>query len=76
MVACENGSVETVEALIHGGARVGLIDATGRDAAHYGAAVDNALIQHYLQEAAQRHSWASGKTPPLPPPQFCFPDAG
>ncbi|XP_039174972.1 ankyrin repeat domain-containing protein 24 isoform X2 [Crotalus tigris] len=59
MVACENGSVETVEALIHGGARVGLIDATGRDAAHYGAAMGNALIQHYLQEAAQRHSWAS-----------------
>uniref|UniRef100_A0A8C5RE09 Ankyrin repeat domain 24 n=1 Tax=Laticauda laticaudata TaxID=8630 RepID=A0A8C5RE09_LATLA len=63
MVACENGSVETVEALIHGGARVGLIDAMGRDAAHYGAATGNALIQHYLQEAAQRHSWASGKTP-------------
>uniref|UniRef100_A0A8C6X293 Ankyrin repeat domain 24 n=1 Tax=Naja naja TaxID=35670 RepID=A0A8C6X293_NAJNA len=63
MVACENGSVETVEALIHGGARAGLIDATGHDAAHYGAATGNALIQHYLQEAAQRHSWASGKTP-------------
>uniref|UniRef100_A0A670ZRP7 Ankyrin repeat domain 24 n=1 Tax=Pseudonaja textilis TaxID=8673 RepID=A0A670ZRP7_PSETE len=66
MVACENGSVETVEALIHGGARVGLIDATGRDAAHYGAATGNALIQHYLQEGAQRHSWASGKTPRPP----------
>ncbi|KAM3855751.1 ankyrin repeat domain-containing protein 24 [Vipera latastei] len=64
MVACENGSVETVEALIHGGARVGLIDATGRDAAHYGAALDNALIQHYLQEAAQRHSWASEERSP------------
>ncbi|KAM6463620.1 ankyrin repeat domain-containing protein 24 [Liasis olivaceus] len=59
MVACENGSVETVEALVHGGARVGLIDATGRDAAHYGATTGNALIQHYLQDAAQRHSWAS-----------------
>ncbi|XP_032992531.1 ankyrin repeat domain-containing protein 24 [Lacerta agilis] len=59
MVACENGSVETVEVLVHGGARVGLVDATGHDAAHYGAAVGNALIQHYLQEAAQRHSWAS-----------------
>ncbi|XP_070788012.1 ankyrin repeat domain-containing protein 24 [Pituophis catenifer annectens] len=64
MVACENGSVETVEALIHGGARVGLIDATGRDAAHYGAATGNALIQHYLQEAAQRHSWASEEQSP------------
>ncbi|KAL8177526.1 UNVERIFIED_CONTAM: hypothetical protein K2H54_010707, partial [Gekko kuhli] len=59
MVACENGSVETVEVLVHGGARVGLVDATGHDAAHYGAAVGNALIQHYLQEAAHRHSWAS-----------------
>ncbi|CAI5799161.1 repeat domain-containing 24 [Podarcis lilfordi] len=59
MVACENGSVETVEVLVHGGAKVGLVDATGHDAAHYGAAVGNALIQHYLQEAAQRHSWAS-----------------
>uniref|UniRef100_A0A8C5RD53 Ankyrin repeat domain-containing protein 24 n=1 Tax=Laticauda laticaudata TaxID=8630 RepID=A0A8C5RD53_LATLA len=64
MVACENGSVETVEALIHGGARVGLIDAMGRDAAHYGAATGNALIQHYLQEAAQRHSWASEEQSP------------
>ncbi|ETE62850.1 Ankyrin repeat domain-containing protein 24, partial [Ophiophagus hannah] len=64
MVACENGSVETVEALIHGGARVGLIDATGHDAAHYGAATGNALIQHYLQEAVQRHSWASEEQSP------------
>lgn len=62
MVACENSSVETVEVLLHGGARVGLVDATGHDAAHYGAATGNALIQHYLQEAAQRCSWASGKT--------------
>ncbi|XP_063147043.1 ankyrin repeat domain-containing protein 24 [Candoia aspera] len=64
MVACENGSVETVEALVHGGARVSLIDATGRDAAHYGAATGNALIQHYLQDAAQRHSWASEEPSP------------
>ncbi|XP_077188327.1 ankyrin repeat domain-containing protein 24 isoform X2 [Paroedura picta] len=59
MVACENGSVETVEVLVHGGARVSLVDATGHDATHYGAAVGNALIQHYLQEAAHRHSWTS-----------------
>lgn len=68
MVACENGSVETVEVLIHGGARVGLIDAKGHDAAHYGAVTGDALIQHYLQEAARRCSWASGKASPLPPP--------
>ncbi|XP_061457015.1 ankyrin repeat domain-containing protein 24 [Rhineura floridana] len=59
MVACENGSVETVEVLLHGGARVGLVDTTGHDAAHYGASMGNALIQHYLQDAPQRHSWAS-----------------
>ncbi|XP_042336477.1 ankyrin repeat domain-containing protein 24 isoform X2 [Sceloporus undulatus] len=65
MVACENGNVETVEVLVHGGAKVGLVDATGHDAAHYGAATGNALIQHYLQEAAQRHSWASEESTDL-----------
>ncbi|XP_053869905.1 ankyrin repeat domain-containing protein 24 [Malaclemys terrapin pileata] len=63
MLACENGSVETVEVLIHAGARVGLVDARGQDAARYGLATGNALIQHYLQDASQRHSWASGKVP-------------
>ncbi|XP_037741862.2 ankyrin repeat domain-containing protein 24 isoform X6 [Chelonia mydas] len=59
MLACENGSVETVEVLIHAGARVGMVDARGQDAARYGLATGNALIQHYLQDASQRHSWAS-----------------
>nr|XP_042697621.1 ankyrin repeat domain-containing protein 24 [Chrysemys picta bellii] len=59
MLACEIGSVETVEVLIHAGARVGLVDARGQDAARYGLATGNALIQHYLQDASQRHSWAS-----------------
>ncbi|XP_029768146.1 ankyrin repeat domain-containing protein 24 [Terrapene carolina triunguis] len=59
MLACGNGSVETVEVLIHAGARVGLVDARGQDAARYGLATGNALIQHYLQDASQRHSWAS-----------------
>uniref|UniRef100_A0A669QUY6 Ankyrin repeat domain 24 n=1 Tax=Phasianus colchicus TaxID=9054 RepID=A0A669QUY6_PHACC len=83
MLACENGSVETVEVLINAGARVALVDSMGHDAAHYGLSTGNALIQHFLQEAAQRQSWASGKaasagreksnTPrkrkaPLPPP--------
>ncbi|CAM4699244.1 unnamed protein product [Lepidochelys olivacea] len=63
MLACENGSVETVEVLIHAGARVGMVDARGQDAARYGLATGNALIQHYLQDASQRHSWASGKVP-------------
>uniref|UniRef100_A0A8B9ECZ4 Ankyrin repeat domain 24 n=1 Tax=Anser cygnoides TaxID=8845 RepID=A0A8B9ECZ4_ANSCY len=54
MLACENGSVETVEVLVNAGARVAAVDSTGHDAAHYGLATGNALIQHFLQEAAQR----------------------
>ncbi|XP_074707682.1 ankyrin repeat domain-containing protein 24 isoform X2 [Strix uralensis] len=59
MLACENGSVETVEVLVNAGARVVVVDSTGHDAAHYSLATGNALIQHFLQEAAQRRSWAS-----------------
>ncbi|XP_072701427.1 ankyrin repeat domain-containing protein 24 isoform X2 [Ciconia boyciana] len=59
MLACENGSVETVEVLVNAGARVAVVDSTGHDAAHYSLATGNALIQHFLQEAAQRRSWAS-----------------
>ncbi|NXO62368.1 ANR24 protein, partial [Phainopepla nitens] len=61
MLACESGSVDTVEVLVSAGARVAVVDATGHDAAHYGLATGNALIQHLLQEAAQRRSWASGE---------------
>ncbi|NXE57762.1 ANR24 protein, partial [Casuarius casuarius] len=60
MLACENGSVETVEVLVNAGAQVAVVDSTGHDAAHYSLATGNALIQHFLQEAAQRRSWASG----------------
>lgn len=67
MLACENGSVETVEVLINAGARVALVDSMGHDAAHYGLSTGNALIQHFLQEAAQRQSWASGKAPVCSP---------
>ncbi|KAM6236158.1 ankyrin repeat domain-containing protein 24 isoform 2-T2 [Porphyrio hochstetteri] len=59
MLACENGSVETVEVLVNAGARVAVVDSMGHDAAHYSLATGNALIQHFLQEAAQRRSWAS-----------------
>ncbi|XP_055562930.1 ankyrin repeat domain-containing protein 24 isoform X2 [Falco cherrug] len=59
MLACENGSVETVEVLVNAGARVAVVDSTGHDATHYSLATGNALIQHFLQEAAQRRSWAS-----------------
>ncbi|KAI1230623.1 Ankyrin repeat domain-containing protein 24, partial [Lamprotornis superbus] len=69
MLACESGSVDTVEVLVSAGARVAVVDATGHDAAHYGLATGNALIQHLLQEAAQRRSWASGEAagPPRSP---------
>nr|XP_025046790.1 LOW QUALITY PROTEIN: ankyrin repeat domain-containing protein 24 [Pelodiscus sinensis] len=59
MLACEIGSAETVEILVHAGARVGMVDARGQDAAGYSLATGNALIQHYLQDASQRHSLAS-----------------
>ncbi|XP_029889147.2 ankyrin repeat domain-containing protein 24 isoform X1 [Aquila chrysaetos chrysaetos] len=59
MLACENGSVETVEVLVNAGARVAVVDSTGHDATHYSLATGNALIQHFLQEAAPRQSWAS-----------------
>lgn len=62
MLACENGSVETVEVLVNAGARVAVVDSMGHDATHYSLATGNALIQHFLQEAAQRRSWASGNT--------------
>lgn len=66
MLACESGSVDTVEVLVNAGARVAVVDATGHDAAHYGLATGNALIQHLLQEAAQRRSWASGEAAGTP----------
>ncbi|KAM6310509.1 ankyrin repeat domain-containing protein 24 [Podargus strigoides] len=59
MLACENNSVETVEVLVNAGARVTVVDSTGHGATHYSLATGNALIQHFLQEAAQRQSWAS-----------------
>ncbi|GAB0200665.1 ankyrin repeat domain-containing protein 24 [Grus japonensis] len=64
MLACENGSVETVEVLVNAGARVVVVDSTGHDATHYSLATGNALIQHFLQEAAQRRSWASEEESP------------
>lgn len=60
MLACEGGSPETVEVLLQGGARPGITDALGQDAAHYGAQAGDKLILHLLQEAAQRPSPPSG----------------
>ncbi|XP_029772306.1 ankyrin repeat domain-containing protein 24 [Suricata suricatta] len=56
MLACEGASPQTVEVLLQGGARPGITDALGQDAAHYGALAGDKLILHLLQEAAQRPS--------------------
>ncbi|ELK19400.1 Ankyrin repeat domain-containing protein 24 [Pteropus alecto] len=56
MLACEGASPETVEVLLQAGARPGITDALGQDAAHYGALAGDKLILHLLQEAAQRPS--------------------
>lgn len=66
MLACEGASPETVEVLLQAGARPGLTDALGQDAAHYGALAGDKLILHLLQEAAQRPSPPSGTQALLP----------
>lgn len=60
MLACEGGSPETVEVLLQGGAQVGITDALGQDAAHYGALTGDKLILQLLQESVQRPSPPSG----------------
>ena len=52
MLACESDSVETVAALLRGGANTQLIDALGHDAAHYGVTTGNQRITHLLQNGA------------------------
>ena len=60
MLACEGGSPETVEVLLQGGAQLGITDALGQDATHYGALTGDKLILQLLQAAAQRPSPPSG----------------
>lgn len=69
MLACESASPETAEVLLQGGARPGITDALGRDAAHYGALAGDKLVLHLLHEAAQRPSPPSGTR--APPPCQC-----
>ncbi|KAH0514155.1 Ankyrin repeat domain-containing protein 24 [Microtus ochrogaster] len=56
MLACEGASPETVEVLLQGGAQVGITDALGQDATHYGALTGDKVILQLLQEFAQRPS--------------------
>jgi len=52
MLACESDSVETVEALLRGGANTQLLDAREHDAAHYGVTTGNQRITYLLQNGA------------------------
>lgn len=66
MLACEGASPETVEVLLQGGAQLGITDALGQDATHYGALSGDKVILQLLQESAQRPSPPSGvQTLPL-----------
>lgn len=71
MLACEGGSPETVEVLLQGGAQLGITDALGQDATHYGALTGDKLILQLLQESVQRQSPPSGmQAHPCSPRQF------
>lgn len=50
MLACESDSVETVEALLRGGANTQLVDALGHKAADYSET--NQRIMQMLQDGA------------------------
>lgn len=50
MLACESDSVETVEALLRGGANTQLIDALGHKATDYSATTGNQRIMQMLQD--------------------------
>lgn len=50
MLACESDSVETVEALLRGGADTQLVDAIGHRAMDYSVTTGNQHILHMLQD--------------------------
>ncbi|MEQ2184202.1 hypothetical protein GOODEAATRI_005481 [Goodea atripinnis] len=50
MLACESDSVETVEALLRGGANTKLVDQLGHKAADYAITTGNQCIVHMLQD--------------------------
>lgn len=52
MMACESDSVETVEALLRGGANTQLVDSLGHRATDYSVATGNQRITQMLQDGA------------------------
>lgn len=52
MLACESDSVETVEALLRGGANTQLVDTLGHKAIDYGVTTGNHRITQVLQDGA------------------------
>lgn len=50
MLACDSDSVETVEALLRGGAETQLVDALGHKAADYSVTTGNQQIIQMLQD--------------------------
>ena len=50
MLACESDSVETVEALLRGGANTQLVDALGHKASDYSITTGNQRVMQMLQE--------------------------
>lgn len=50
MLACESDSVETVAALLRGGANSQLVDSLGHNAADYSATTGNQRIIQMLQD--------------------------
>lgn len=50
MLACESDSIETVEALLRGGANTQLVDALGHKATDYSVTTGNQRIMQILQD--------------------------
>lgn len=50
MLACESDSIETVQALLRGGANTQLADALGHKATDYSATTGNRIIMKMLQD--------------------------
>ncbi|XP_071343788.1 ankyrin repeat domain-containing protein 24 isoform X3 [Trachinotus anak] len=67
MLACESDRVETVEALLRGGANTQLADALGYKAADYSAATGNQHVIQMLQNGVHPASEGAGEEPPQVP---------
>ena len=50
MLACESDSIETVEALLRGGANTQLVDALGHKATDYSVTTGNQRVSQMLQD--------------------------